>query len=350
MGDFLSDIQSSDFLSDILGRVDNTGGTFSATAYGIIGPQMAPLLNTMLIGYLAFYGLQLLMGTSRISVATVVNRAFRMIFIVTLINNWSYFDEFIYKWLNETPKELGSTLLGILHTNVTDTTAGLSKIWECANKAASAFAEQSGYTAVLPSAVGLLIMAGALAFIALALSMLLLAKIATWVLIGTAPIFIACMLFEQSRGIAWAWFQQLLLYALLPLFVYVICAFLITAIDQDLKHVLEVAEQRKITLLEVRSFLLLCVAGAFIVANIHSLARGIAAGMTAGIGNIARKALYVTGLGETPYIARTGARDSTYWGGRSRFHRFDHGVSLSPINQGAKEAMQNRIRSHSLPQ
>lgn len=339
-----------DFLGNILALVDNTGTTFSAAAYNKIGLQMAPLLNIMLIGYLAFYGLQLLMGTSRISVAAVVNRAFRMIFIVTLINNWSYFDEFIYKWLNETPKGLGRILLNILNTDVTDTTAGLSKIWECANKAAGAFAEQSGYTAVLPSTVGLLIMAGALAFIALALSLLLLAKIATWVLIGTAPIFIACMLFEQSRGIAWAWFQQLLLYALLPLFVYVICAFLITAIDPDLKHVLEVAEQRKINLTDVRGFLLLCATGAFVVANIYSLARGIAAGITAGIGNIARKALYVTGLGETPYIARTGARDSAYWGGRARFHRFDHGVSLSPINQGAKEAMQNRIRSHSLPQ
>jgi type IV secretion system protein VirB6 len=340
----------NDFLGDILTLVENTGATLSETAFNIIGKQIAPLLDIMLVGYLAFYGLQLIMGTSRISVAGVVDRAFRMIFIVTLIKNWSYFNDLIYRWMNDTPKSLGDALLNILGTSVGDTTTGLSKIWECANKAAGAFAEQTGFQAVLPSLVGLLIMAGALAFIALALSVLLLAKIVTWVLIGTAPIFIACMLFEQTRGIAWAWFQQLLLYALLPLFLYVICAFLITAIDPDLKHVLEVAEQRKINLTDVRGFLLLCATGAFVVANIYSLARGIASGLTAGISAIARKALYITGLGETPYIARTGARDSAYWGGRSRFHRFDRGVSLSPINQGAKEAMQNRIRSHSLPQ
>lgn len=329
-----------DFLGNILDLVDRTGATFSAIAYNNIGRQIAPLLDIMLVAYLAFYGLQLIMGTSRISVAGVIDRTVRIVFIITLIKNWGYFNDIIYKWLNDTPRDLGNTLLNIMSTSVDDTTAGLSRIWECANKAASAFAEQTGFQAVLPSLVGLLLMAGALSFIGLALSMLLLAKVATWIMIGTAPVFIACMLFEQSRGVAWAWFQQLLLYALLPLFVYVICAFLITAIDPEVQRVLTAAEQRQITLTDVRGFLLLCAAGAFVVANIHSLVRGLASGVTRGIGNMARRGWLVTGVSET-------SRMDVRWYRRSRFDRH---APLSSINQGVKETIQNRISSNSLPQ
>ncbi|WGG61735.1 type IV secretion system protein [Brucella intermedia] len=338
-----------DFLGKILALVDKTGETFSAIAYNSIGRQIAPLLDIMLVAYLAFYGLQLIMGTSRISVAAVIARVFRMVFIVVLIKNWGYFNEIIYKWLNDTPKDLGDTLLNIMNTSANDTTAGLSRIWECANKAAGAFAEQTGFQAVLPSLVGQLLMAGALAFIGLALSMLLVAKIATWILIGTAPVFIACILFEQSRGVAWAWFQQLVLYALLPLFVYVICAFLITAIYPEVQHVLDAADQRKINLTDVRGFLLLCAAGAFVVANIFFLARGVASGVTGGIGNIARRAWLITGVDGTSRMVGTRTGNNVHWYG-PRFYHFDRHASYSPINQGVKEAMQNRIRNNSLPQ
>jgi len=337
----------SDFLGDILVRVDQTGATFSNQAYSIISNQISPLLNVLLIAYVIYYGLQLIMGTSQITVATVVGRLIRMIVIFVLIRNWGYVNNSIYSWLNETPKELGTTLLNILGTNVNNVTTGLSLIWKCANLAAGAFGAETGYQ-VLPSLVGLLIMADALSFIGLALSILLLAKVVTWILIGTAPIFIACMLFEQSRGIGWAWFRQLLLYAMLPLFLYVICAFLIKAIEPDLQRALAPAH-KTIELTDVRGFLLLCAAGAFVVANIHALARGIASGVSTGISRFTRKIEHIPGFGTSPQIARTGTANSPYLGRGSRFYR-DSRSYISPIRRGEMEAMQNRIRNNSLPQ
>lgn len=339
----------SDFLGDILVRVDQTGATFSDQAYSIISNQISPLLNVLLTAYVIYYGLQLIMGTSQITVATVVGRLIRMIVIFVLIRNWGYVNNSIYSWLNETPKELGTTLLNILGTNVNSVTTGLSLIWRCANQAAGAFGVETGYQMVLPSLVGLLIMADALSFIGLALSILLLAKVVTWILIGTAPIFIACMLFEQSRGIGRAWFQQLLQYAMLPLFLYVICAFLIKAIEPDLQRALAAANQHEIDLTDVRGFLLLCAAGAFVVANIHALARGIASGLTVGISRFTRKIEYIPGFDTSPQIARTGTANSPYLGRGSRFYR-DSRSYISPIRRGEMEAMQNRIRNNSLPQ
>lgn len=242
--------------------------------------------------------------------------------------------------------------MSTLNSDMKDITTGLSKIWSGANQAAGAFAEQTGFEAVLPSLVGILIMTTAMLFIGLPLSMLLLSKVATWLLIGLAPIFIACMLFERSRGIGWAWFEQLLRYALLPLFLYVVCAFLIRVIEPDLTEMIRIAKDRTLTLTEVAGFILLCTAGIFVVAKVFTIAQGVASGITARIGDFSRSVSYATGLGSPPHIAQVNAQSSSRRSARPRFFYRSNlgGVSASPIRQGEIEAMQNRIRSHSLPQ
>lgn len=131
-----------DFLSDLLERIDNSGENFSSQAYNIIGSEITPLLKVMFIAYVGYYGIQVIMGTSRISVAEIVTRVFRMVFILALISNWGYFNDFFYKWLNNTPEDVGRAILTATGTGITEPTNGLSMIWKTANEAASAFAEQ----------------------------------------------------------------------------------------------------------------------------------------------------------------------------------------------------------------
>ncbi|PLU83161.1 conjugal transfer protein TrbL, partial [Sinorhizobium medicae] len=232
-----------DFLGDLLDRIEQTGANFSSRAYGIVGDEIVPLLTIMFIAYVGYYalqlfmgtartimfiayvgyyGLQLFMGTARVSVSEIIGRVARMLIILALVREWDYFNTLFYSWLNNTPEDVGRAILTATGTGITEPTNGLSMIWKTANEAASAFAEQSGYFAVLPSMIGFLIMFAVAVFIAVALAILLLAKVMMWVLIGTAPIFIGCMLFEPTRGMGVAWFQQVLMYALIPLFVYVV--------------------------------------------------------------------------------------------------------------------------------
>lgn len=338
----------SDFVGDILIRMDSAGKGFSDSVYMIVSGQISQLLNVMLTAYVIYYGLQLITNTNKLTLATLSVRILRMVVIVILIKNWRYFNIFIYDLLNQPPRTLGAEILDVLQSDVKDTTTGLSKIWNGANQAAGAFAEQTGFEAVLPSLVGILIMTAAMLFIGLALSMLLLSKVATWFLIGLAPIFIACMLFERSRGIGWAWFEQLLVYAMLPLFLYVVCAFLIRVIEPDLTQVIDIATARKLTLTDVAGFILLNTAGIFVIAKGFTIVQGIASGATARIGDFARVVGYATGLG----IPSKAAQYSSYRDVRPRFFYRSNfgGVLASPIRQGEIEAMQNRIRSHSLPQ
>lgn len=339
-----------DFLGDLLDRIEQTGANFSARAYGIVGEEIVPLLTIMFIAYVAYYGLQLFMGTARVSVSEIIGRLARMLIILALVREWDYFNTLFYSWLNNTPEDVGRAILTATGTGITEPTNGLSMIWKTANEAASAFAEQSGYFAVLPSMIGFLIMLAVAVFIAVALAILLLAKVMMWVLIGTAPIFMGCMLFEQTRGMGVAWFQQVLMYALIPLFVYVVAAFLISAMDPELTKVTSAANQRELQLSDISAFLLLCAAGAFVLFNIQVLAQGITGGVAAGIGNFARSVGRWAGV-SAPRSALSGGQrlaGSIGNAGMQARARTHEGMRTN-IRNAAAEAMQNRISSNSMP-
>ena len=62
------------FLGGLLEALEDAGRNFSERAYEVVGDEIMPLLTIMLIAYVAYYGLQLVMGTARVSVGEIVDR------------------------------------------------------------------------------------------------------------------------------------------------------------------------------------------------------------------------------------------------------------------------------------
>lgn len=340
-----------DFLGDLLQRIEDSGSSFSEQAYTVVGNELAPLLRVMLIIYVAWYGLQLTMGTSRLGVGEVIGRIVRMTVITALVSSWGNFNNLFYHWINDTPEDVGRAILAASGTGITEPTNGMSQIWKTANEAASAFAEQSGYFSILPSMIGIVILIGAGIFIAVALAVLILAKVMLWVLIGTAPIFIACMLFERTRGYGVGWFNQVLTYALIPLFIYVVAAFLIAAMNPELSKIDAASGTRTLTLGDIAGFLLLCIAGGFVMLYIQSIGQGIAGGIATGIGSAAAGTTRRLSLQYPTAVLRGGARTgaSAYRGGRSLAGRFRNRGDDDDGGSNAKSAMQAKISRQGTP-
>ena len=338
-----------DFLGDLLQRIEDSGTSFSEQAYSTVGQEILPLLELMLVAYVGYYGLQLFLGTARIGVSEIVGRLVRMMIILALVSSWANFNNLVYHWINDTPEDVGRAILAASGTGITEPTSGLSQIWRTANQAGSAFAEQSGFFSILPSMVGVLVMVGAGIFIAVALAILILAKVMLWVLIGTAPVFIACMLFEKTRGYGVGWFNQVLTYALIPLFIYVVAAFLIAAMNPELTKIDVASGSRTLTLADIAGFLLLCAAGAFVMLYVQSIGQGIAGGVSASAGSfgagIARK------LGVTVPFAAARATGSAaragYRGVRALRDRYRSGDDSDQSR--TKAAMQTKITQNSTP-
>lgn len=331
------------FLDDLLTALEKAGANFTQHAYQAIGTEIMPLLRIMLIAYIAWYGIQLMLGTARISASEVVFRVVRMTIIVAFIGNWGTFQTFFYDWLNNTPEDVGRLLLVKSGTGITEPTSGLSQIWATANKAAAAFAKQTGYFAILPSMVGFLIMVAVGLFIAVALAILVLSKVMMWGLLAIAPIFIACLMFDNTRPYAMSWFQQVLTYAIMPLFVFVVAAFLITTMDTEIQKVVAASTESEVELTDISAFLLICVAGAFVLFNIQTLAQGIAGGIATGIGSAAQRYMGISLRGARSTAGTIGNA------GMAARERTISGMKENLRNSAAAEALQKKIIEHSTP-
>lgn len=277
-----------DFVGELLQRIDASGENFSQRAFEALGRDIEPLLRLLIALAVLFYGTQLILGTSRLSVAEIIGRLVRVVVILVLVGTWSNFNIFFYDWLTKVPEAAGRAVLAASATRVTEPTNGLSQIWMTANIAAATFSEQAGYLSVLPALIGMVIMVFAGLFVAIALGILVLAKVILWVLLGTAPIFIACAFFNATRSYALGWLNQSLLYALIPLFVYVIAAFLIAAMAPELTKIDAISGNRELKLSDFTAFLMLCLAGSFVLIQIQALAQGIVGGLATPIGHGSR--------------------------------------------------------------
>lgn len=331
-----------DFIGELLDRIDASGQNFSQNAYETLSQDLEPLLRLLFILAVLFYGVQLFLGASRLSVAEIIGRLVRVFVILVLVGTWSNFNELVYEWLTEVPEAAGRAILAASGTGVTEPTNGLSQIWKTANVAAAAFSEQAGYLSVLPALIGMIIMVFAGLFVAIALGILVLAKVVLWVLLGTAPIFIACFFFDVTRSYAMGWLNQSLLYAIIPLFVYVIAAFLIAAMEPELTSIDSISGNRELTLSDFAAFIMLCLAGSFVLLQVQSLAQGIAGGLATPVGPRSR---HLTGRG-------------IFWGreaiGQSArqtqaaVHRVQARLH-APRQDGAGASMQRAITSNGTP-
>lgn len=334
------------FVTDLLMRIDQIGQGFSARAYGIVGGEILPVLKVAFILYVALYGVQLIMGTAKISVGEFISRTVRLVLILMLIQNWDVFNSLFYQWLSNTPENVGRAILAASSTGITEPTNGLSMIIDTAFNAGAALARQSGYLTILPSVLGGIIMLLACIVVAIALGILILAKVAMWLLVGTAPIFIGCMLFSQSRALGTSWFGQVLHYAIIPLFVYVVVAFLIAALNPELSKIEVAIASSVLSTTHVASFVLLCIAGMFMLSSISTIAHAITGSVGSAISQNANASV------QRPVAAAAGWAVSRVFGGKKTNN---DSTPASPsggsvANRSHSEAaMQEKISSFSRP-
>lgn len=296
-----------DFLGVILDNIDTATVDFSSAAYDIVSSEIVPFLRALFVLYVMFYGLQLLMGTSKVGVSEVVLRIVRAFFILILVSNFGDFDDIIFSWLGSVPENVGRAMLTAIGGGTAEPTSGLSDVWRLANQGAGKLSEQAGVFSVLPALYGFIVIAAAGLFIAVAFAILLIAKIFVALLVAIAPIFIALFLFQNTRNYAMGWLNQLILYSILPLLVFTVAAFLISAIQNEFGAIESNITSGTLTLTEFASFILISFAGAFVMLQIQTVASAIAGTISSGVGAF--------GVGLTA-IATRGAIRGARSGGR----------------------------------
>jgi type IV secretion system protein VirB6 len=138
------------------------------------------------------------------------------------------------------------------------------------------------------------------------------------------------------------WLNQSLLYAIIPLFVYVIAAFLIAAMAPELTSIDEISGNRELKLSDFAAFIMLCLAGSFVLLQVQSLAQGIAGGLATPVGSRSRH-MIARGIFWGRAAIGTSARQS-----RAAVHRVQARLHTSR-QDGAGASMQRAITSNGTP-
>ncbi|MCM2294708.1 type IV secretion system protein [Allorhizobium sp. BGMRC 0089] len=339
----------TDFISSILTSIDNMGANFSQEAYQAVSTNIAPALDAGCVLYVAHFGLLLMTGATSLTGREILFRITRMSLIIALIQSWGLFDQLFYQWINLAPETVGKSILTFTHSSVSDATSGLTTIWEVANEVGISIVKRAGYFSILPGLLAITLYVVACIFIAIALALIILSKVMIWVLIGTAPIFISLYLFESTKGLSQSWFNQLLLYAFLQLFVYIVSSFMISSVETTMNNLQVAASSMTIQISDLGPFLLICAAGVYILLHVQTLAQGIAGGFAINGAAFAGAAPALAGA-LAWRAAKRGSKAA--WAAAKRGSKSDGSGGGSVSNNGAStsaSALQDRIQNQSLP-
>ena len=333
----------SNFMTDIISRVENVGQGFSETAYSALGDQVLQASRYAMIIYIWHYCCLAYIGRANIDLKDLLGKLARMLIILALVGNWSYFDYYIYRILMDVPENVGRVVLqAISGVSSAEPTSGLMQIWNTANKVSETISAQSGYFTIMPNLIAFVVWLIILAFAGLSLAVIILAKMITWVLVAVAPVFIACFLFGISRPLARGWASQVLLYSIMPLFTYVVIAIVIAMILPTLDTLNEQAQTMQISWAQVGSFCIAACAGLFIILKIAVLTQGIVGAMAIGIGDVVGAMAATTGtssLAAASGISNNGRRaaSAAYQAGRARIGAIGAKKYAAADNKSNKE-------------
>ncbi|WP_022710648.1 type IV secretion system protein [Pseudochrobactrum sp. AO18b] len=334
----------TDFVGKLLQNLDRIGGNFSEAAFSSFDSQIMPLLNVLVITYVAIYGLRLMLGVTSISAAEVVVHLTKVVAVTTLATKWSLFNDLIYSWIIAIPDGVGQLVLNAAGGSTTKTTNGLSAIVEQANTINHAFNAAAGWRNLGPILLGFFVLGIAYFLVGVALMLLMISKVALWILIGTAPLFIACYLFSVSRRLTDGWITQVLAYSLMPVFTYGACAIIIAT----MKSALSDTDYSTLSLEDLSGlgaiFILVALAGLYILFTIQTMAQGVVGTVMLSAGDFARRAKNIS------YGAARSTVGTSAKGLAAGYRKFRGGGSDGgSISNASQDALARQVQNHSRP-
>lgn len=224
-------------LTNALGLVDCYTNGFVFNVYTqVFGPgtTFATLLTGALVLYVAIYGIQLALGTARLTLDQFGPRALKIGFIVALLSAWPTFQRLVVDVAFGAPTGIANEMLTILSTasgGEAGVIGAVDGFYDKMMDAAASYVNKADLTNLdYYFAAGFVWIVTILAMF-FAFGFLLISKLATALILGVGPIFIALFLFGGTRGLFEGWLRSLVTFALVPMFLLTSLAMLMAMVD-----------------------------------------------------------------------------------------------------------------------
>ncbi len=274
----------NDIIGVLFNKVDTLGASAIQAIYTQLAGQLQPVFLTAMAIYVAFWGYELLIGRVGVSAPVMLWRIARMMLIYTLAFSWGDFQPLIVDVLTKAPEGFGSIVCQAVgggascSGGISGISNSLTEVWTAAGEAQQKISAAAGWSGVGMQILAYIVLIVAGVFVAAAIFLVVLGKIALFVLLGLAPIFIAFALFQITVPYFDGWMKSCAQYSIIPLIVYGILGFYIVLLRTTLDDMAASVSDLSTALTVVAPFLLMCAVGYFLIYQSLAIAQGIAGG------------------------------------------------------------------------
>ena len=231
-------------IDDTLSDVDQIVNNYVFGAFTQLNPFVEGMWRVLFIIFIALYGVRVMMK-GQFSIPDLVQDVFKIVIILAFATIWGNFSLFFTDVLFGLPNRIAGEVLGAsTASSPTATTANstaeanavLSTFWERGIDVGAAVVDDASWRDVGKYLYALVIWTVTVLVTGVALLLIVLARIATAVLLAVGPIFILALIFGVSRSIFEGWFKAIVTYSLIPLFTYLILALILLLIETPLAY------------------------------------------------------------------------------------------------------------------
>ena len=234
-----------DIITQLFQKVDSVAASAIQQIYQSLSQGLLPVFTIALTIYVAYWGYEMIYGRAPLTAGAFIWRVVRIALIYSLAFGWSDFSTIVVGTFTQGADGVASAVCtGVGGTNCgtpeTSVSSTLSTLLTNALNAGKTIASSGGWGAAIGlSLLAIVLMIATIIFVAIAILYMLVGKIALFLLLGLAPLFIAMALFNFSSALFTGWLRTCAQYALVPVIVYGILGFLLTLMNQTIANLAE---------------------------------------------------------------------------------------------------------------
>lgn len=309
------------FIAALSANIDGLGQNFTAATYGALAAYLTPIFSGLFVLYLVFWGFQFWQGHGEGNVVAMAFRLFRIAAVFFLATSWGPLQVAVYRIANYAPLYISNTIMlnNIVNPDngkamtVGTVASDMSTIYAIAVKTSVKIEQANAASATVASPVtddpatsapaiprppakkaenpleekltstiqAGIVWLSAGVFVGYAIFLMVFAKIALWVMLSLAPIFIIMLMFQMPSRFFSGWLTVTFQVVLVPIFLSTFLSFYILGVRVSIMALFKVVmspDDLPITMKEAAPMVLICLAGVFLLAQIVPLAARIASG------------------------------------------------------------------------
>lgn len=208
-------------VSAALQAVDCVAGQTTAAAFGRLfapGGALLTVLTILLTLYVAWFGINLLLGRASLGVRSLTPRMMTIGLVLTFVTSWVAYSSVVWNLAVGGPDQIATVITGSQGSATQVFAQKIDVVFEALQQASPQGTDAQGQSKNISafSPEGMMWL-GAMLFLLGTVGVLVTARIALAVLVAVGPVFVVMALFPGTRGLFTGWLKGLVMLALVPL-------------------------------------------------------------------------------------------------------------------------------------